>query len=181
MTNPFSTLYKWFTGLIVQENEELLEKIKGKDEEISRLNVVIGKLKIRKDLSFPNSYGQITLNDSYSLLTGICNDVYISDMFFDLTTKDEASKFSEETAVQYRTWIAENHDCDNFSFALNGYWSDGLKSFAFGIAWSNNHAFNVMIDKDKEIWIVEPQSNKWLSSEEAKIDPKYYPIKLIVM
>jgi hypothetical protein len=97
-----------------------------------------------------------------------------------LTTKDEAMKFSEETANQYRNYVAESVDCDNFSFALMGYWSENLKSFAFGIALSQTHAFNIMIDNVGVIWIIEPQTNKWMKLSEVE-DPKYQNIRLIVM
>ena len=180
MKNPIKLFWSWITGFIITENQQLEDTIIQKDEEISKLNIVIEKLKIRKDLDFPKSYGQIKLNEVFSLLSKVSSQVYISDDFLDLTTQTEASKFSEETAVMYRTWVSEQHDCDNFSFALNGYWSDGLKSFAFGIAWSQIHAFNIMVDKDLEIWIVEPQTNKWTLLEEVT-DSKYKDIKLIVM
>lgn len=75
--------------------------------------------------------------------------------------------------------------CDNFSFALMGYWSDGLKSFPFGMAWSQNHAFNFMIDSDKNFWIVEPQTNQWMTLEEAKKASSpdglsYFPIRIMI-
>jgi hypothetical protein len=137
-------------------------------------------------MSFPASYNTISIYDTLTLLQECTPDIYLSDMSFDLTTQEEASKFSEETAVQYRTWVNEKHDCDNFSFASMGYWSDGLKSFAFGIAWSKNHAFNIMVDKDKNVWIIEPQSNKWYTLDYIKENPKigeliYYPMRMIVM
>jgi len=186
MVNPFKTFWDWISCKIIYINQELEEQIVLKDEEISKLNVVIERLKIRKDLSFPSSYNTIDIYKTLSLLGEHCPDVYISDMSFDLTTQEEAAKFSEETAVQYRTWVSEKHDCDNFSFASMGYWSDGLKSFAYGIAWSTNHAYNIMIDKDKNVWIIEPQSNKWYTLDYIKENPKigeliYYPMRMIVM
>jgi len=132
-------------------------------------------------MTFPALIGTIQLPECYAKLKEICDDVHISDNFFNLTSVDEASKFSEATHVQYVQWIAEDHDCDNFSFALMGYWSDGLKSYAFGIAWSASHAFNIMIDQNKVIWIVEPQTNKYYSLEEVKTNQQYWPLKLIVM
>jgi len=128
----------------------------------------------------PAKLGTITLKEVWDLLVPIAVP-YISDEIFSTTSKEEASKFSEETAVQFRTWVAENHDCDNFSFALQGYWSKGLYSFPFGIAWSSSHAFNIFIDNLKQIWIVEPQTNKWLTLEEAKSNKLYYPIRFICL
>ena len=58
--------------------------------------------------------------------------------------------------------------CDNFSFAMQGYWHQGLYSFAFGIMWSGTHAFNFLIDDKKRLWIVEPQNNSFYTVEQAK-------------
>ena len=88
---------------------------------------------------------------------------------------EKAKKFCEATKVSFRKYAGEINDCDNFSFALMGYWSDGLKSSPFGIAWSKTHAFNFMVDDKKRLWIVEPQTNKWFSIDEAKNQPIYWP------
>ena len=160
-----------------------------KDKEISNLNETIISLNNRiegllkdQNLIEPKSYGTINLKDTNDLLikTFKC-PVYLSDSFFNLTTKEEASKFSNETKVQYREWKQDNYDCDQFRFALMGYWSQGLISFAFGIAWSYNHAYNLMIDNDRNIWIVEPQTNKYYTLDEIKNNTKYYPVRMIIM
>lgn len=137
----------------------------------------------------PKSYGKIGISDTRQVLRQVCNsqNIYLSDNNFSLTTMAEAKKFSEETKVSYNKWTAEDHDCDNFSYALQGYWSKGLYSFAYGIAWSKNdsggwvHAFNIMIDNKKQIWIIEPQTNQYITPDEAKLNDMYKNISLIVM
>lgn len=129
----------------------------------------------------PEVLGKITYAEAYTLLKTAypTADIWLSDDYFDLTSMQLAQSFTQETKVQYEKWVNEAHDCDNFSFALSGYWSDSLKSFAFGFAWSEVHAFNIMIDKDKQIWVCEPQTNAWCKIE--KVNENYKNIKLVVM
>lgn len=162
-------------------NRLFADEIEAKDQEISDLKASLERVKTRKQLDFPTPLGNINIVELYTLLKIVGKDVYISDESLNLTNTESASKFSEETAVQYKKWVQEDHDCDNFSFALMGYWSESLKSFAFGIAWSAKHAFNIMVDNNRTIWIIEPQSNKWTKYEDIKANDLYYPIRLILM
>jgi hypothetical protein len=139
--------------------------------------------KTTKKLDFPKSTGKISMREVALKLEndlGMSN-IYLSDENFDLTTVTEAQKFTEETKVAAAKYVSEGHDCDNFSFALMGYWSEGLKSFALGIAWSGDHAFNVFFDDQKNLWIVEPQTNEYLTLDQAKTRQHYWPIELVIM
>ena len=134
-------------------------------------------------MDFPSSYGTMNNTEIYNLLSkelGTSN-VLISDMQLNLTTTNDALRFVQETQVAKHKYIAEGHDCDNFSFELMGYWSDGLKSFAFGIAWSQDHAFNIMIDSTKKVWIVEPQTNQFIDIPTAKSAGHYFPIEIVMI
>lgn len=61
-------------------------------------------------------------------------------------------------------WTKEIYDCDNISLvytstlAYSAYRAGLSKQVAFGIAWSNTHAFNVAIDDENNVWVIEPQS-----------------------
>ena len=142
-------------------------------------------LKNSLNIAEPVSYGTITYSEDYNILRGLSPEVYLSDSFFNLTDMESAKVFTKETKVAYRAWTAQDHDCDNFSFALMGYWSEGLKSFATGIVWSDNHAFNIMIDKNKVIWIIEPQNNTYMTIDEAIAKSKgslhYFPIRMVIL
>lgn len=129
----------------------------------------------------PERLGAISYWDTLSLLEPHCKDIYLSDMTYGLTSKKEAIKYSIETALQYKKWIKEKHDCDEFSFALMGYWNKGLEQFCFGVAWSKSHAFNIMIDNNKQIWIVEPQNNAFMKIEDVMKNKMYYPFRLILI
>jgi hypothetical protein len=131
---------------------------------------------------YPKKLGDIWGDDLYHIFRDNFGDkvsIWQSDSKFDLTSVDQAKLYT--TGNLQPQYTAEGHDCDNFSFALMGYWSAGLESFAFGIAWSSMHAFNIMLDDQKKLWIVEPQTNNFIAVDEAKKDPKYYPLTLILV
>ena len=150
-------------------------------KEIERLKEQISELSFT--LTEPSTYGTISYGDVSSILNNCFPnaEINISDSYFNLTTMEEAKVFTVDTKVCYRKWVAEDHDCDNFSFALMGYWSQGLKSFAFGIAWSAGHAFNFMIDKDKKVWIIEPQTNSYMLLVDAQKNPMYSNVRLVLL
>jgi len=129
----------------------------------------------------PKNYGFIGYNEVNYLLKPLTQNLFISDLYFKTTSKEEAKKFSETTRLIYREWKREKFDCDNFSFALMGYWNESLGNFAFGIAWSKSHAFNIMIDHKKQIWIVEPQTNRFYKLENIKKNKLYWPLRLILI
>ncbi len=113
------------------------------------------------------------LRNQLNLTTDELKALVLSDLAFDLCSKTEAERFTKQTQIASGQYTANAHDCDNFSFGLMGYWSDSLKSFAFGVMWSQNHAFNWLIDDAKQLWIVEPQTNVFLTPEQAALDSRY--------
>ena len=194
---------KWYENFIrgislpywIEELNEKQTQINIKETIIADLKVTVERLLMdiddlnkQKKIEEPKHYGVVKLKEAYGILNELANAVYLSDEQFYTTTIEEAKKFSEGTKLQYKKWIKEDFDCDNFSFAAMGYWSQGLKSFAFGIAWSDNHAFNIGIfleDGERKIYFIEPQTNQYFDLETAKLKSKgglhYYPVRLIVM
>lgn len=61
-------------------------------------------------------------------------------------------------------WIENVYDCDDIALlyssilAYSAYRAGLTKQPAFGIAWSNTHAFNLFIDSDNGVYLYEPQS-----------------------
>jgi len=179
---------KWLLKLLGSEEDYWKEQYeiskKNYDElliECEKLKTTIEELKKQQNLVEPKVYGTITFKELWDLLRPLTSALFLSDETYSLTTKEEAEKFSKETKVQYNKWLKEQFDCDEFSFASMGYWNEGLKQFAYGIAWSKTHAFNIMIDNKKQIWIVEPQNNIYFKLEDIKINKLYYPLRLILI
>ena len=180
----------WFKKEIDKGIEEinieisaLKEQIRDKDVEIVNLEKEIQKLKrlLKGDKEKVNCYGTMTSVDLRSLLRPHSNTVRLSDSIYGLTTSEEAKIYSETTKVAIKEYIKNSYDCDEFSFALMGYWNLDLYQFAFGIAWSKTHAFNIMVDNDKQIWVIEPQSNIFYKIEKVKDKSQYYPMDMILI
>lgn len=55
-----------------------------------------------------------------------------------------------------------------------------MMSFPLGIAWSKTHAFNVFVDHDLNVWVVEPQKATFTPAAEATEDAQYIP-EIILM
>jgi len=129
----------------------------------------------------PEKLGEMHIKDMRHLLESHCKNVHLSDVIYGLTSMTKARAFSKATKLESKKWVKEKHDCDEFSFALMGYWNTGLKQFALGIAWSKIHAFNIMVDHNKKVWIIEPQTNKFIRIETIKTNKLYYPIEVIMI
>lgn len=165
----------------------MFEWLKKRDNDIieelsKRIIELTNTIRQDKKIVCPKVIDTISYNSVMKILSdnGIKN-VELSDNYFDLTSVDEAKKYSEETKVQYEKYVSEEHDCDNFSFALLGYWSESLKSFAFGTARSMTHRYNIMIDDKKELWICEPQTNQWFKYQEIiKTNQLYITISVLM-
>ena len=89
----------------------------------------------------------------------------VSDRDFKTTTKEELMRFLKEDITDKFGYINEYYDCDDFAFHLMGQISNqSWGCLPFGILYikkSNGslHALNCFIDKDRELWIIEPQND----------------------
>ena len=79
----------------------------------------------------------------------------------------------------------EIFDCDDIALlyfsvlSYSAYYKSGLEHQpAMAIAWSNLHAFNLIIDNKNNIWIVEPQNGTIIGKINDKHD-KIYDVKKI--
>ena len=166
------------------ETISLKSAIEIKDNKITELN---GEIDILKKLledgigEEAELFGAIINPNLRKLLIPHSKVVNLSDLNYGLTTVEEAKRFTKSTKVSVKEWKEESYDCDEFSFALMGYWNLGLYQYAFGIAWTKLHAFNIMVDNKKQIWIVEPQTNMFYKIEDKKRDVNYYPMEIIMI
>lgn len=92
--------------------------------------------------------------------------IYLSDMLYKTTSKEEIERFLAEDDTNYYKYVSEFFDCDDFSYRLHGQLSvPGWSDLAFGIFWTGlpnggGHALNIFIDNEDKVWIVEPQNDK---------------------
>ena len=73
-----------------------------------------------------------------------------------------------------------NNNCDDFSFALMGSVSNpDWGALPFGIVWTTTpsglHAVNCFIDKNREVWIIEPQNDNIF-----KCPPDWDPLFIVI-
>ena len=86
--------------------------------------------------------------------------VYISDNVYMLCSKADIDRFLAFDSTNKEVYVSESHDCDDFSYRLMGQLSDSVWSgIAFGIIWTDAHAFNIMVDDQMQVWYIEPQSD----------------------
>ena len=90
--------------------------------------------------------------------------LYIADSKYKTTTKEEFMRFINNDSTDWNQYISEYYDCDDFSFSLMGHISNQeWGSLPFAIVWADvpggAHAINCFIDINREVWIVEPQSD----------------------
>jgi|GEM_PF-5567909 len=88
-----------------------------------------------------------------------------SDAYYKFVDIEHLKNFMEVNPVSKRTYVPEEHDCDDFSYELMGDVSKWDPALAFGIIWGitpsgNSHVWNWCVGLDKKIWFIEPQTDK---------------------
>jgi len=107
---------------------------------------------------------------NYSEITTIINAEFpnatllLSDNDYKTTTKEELIRFLKEDITDDWTYVSEYMDCDDFSYSIMGQLSNPeWGALPFGILWTSTpnggHAVNCFIDNDREVWILEPQTD----------------------
>jgi len=91
-------------------------------------------------------------------------NIYLSDSIYKTTNIDELIRFINSDKTNEYKYVSEYFDCDDFSFHLMGSihnveWG----ALPFGICWlskpGGNHALNIFIDREQEVYFVEPQND----------------------
>jgi len=86
--------------------------------------------------------------------------LYISDRYYWVCPKQTIRDFLAMDDTDKEKYIYESHDCDDFSFRLMGqFHKKPYSALAFGIAWSNVHAYNVVVVTEEGVFLVEPQTD----------------------
>lgn len=111
--------------------------------------------------------------------------IYLADSAYHCPTLGNAQDIVNNTQVDQRHWIAEKHDCDDFSHLLKGAfiedaYTNGLRGLphAFGVVWGNKpaHAMNLVITSNGSrfsLSIIEPQTGSFYRPSDKKLDEIY--------
>jgi len=129
----------------------------------------------------PQSTKKITMGALYTLLRQKAPEgqIFLSDREYKLCHINDITAFLVHSVVDRGKYVADRFDCDDFSFRLMGEFSvPGWAELAFGIVWTNKHAFNCFVNEDKRLQFVEPQNDKVYSHLPEWMGTK---IRLIVM
>ena len=110
---------------------------------------------------------QVASNYIYScILNAFVPDVvhfpiYLSDAWYWLCSDADIETFLGIDRTNKDQYVAEEHDCDDFSYRLMGQLSiPEWSGVAFGIVWTDKHALNCFIDEAGKFWFIEPQTDK---------------------
>jgi hypothetical protein len=94
--------------------------------------------------------------------------IYISDNRYFLCSKNDVDKFLAQDITNKHKYVAEEFDCDDFSYRLMGQFSiRDWSGIALGIVWTDLHALNCLIDDTGKFYFIEPQSDQLQEELEA--------------
>ena len=135
-------------------------------------NKVYGR---QKSISRITSSDIVALFDDSNDPTLKVSDLHLTDRTFKLVDINYLKGFLKENSVSERKYITEQHDCDDFSYILQGDITRWDPDLAFGIIHGKTlegyaHAWNICIGTDKCVWFIEPQTDRvWRPREDYKI------------
>jgi hypothetical protein len=101
--------------------------------------------------------------------------VYNFEAHYDVTDKANIENFLKTDWVNMKIY-SSNYDCDDFALQLFSNFRKHFPNFAFGFCMSGDHAFNLFVDNNKKVWIIEPQNDKILEYP----NPKYKPLMVLI-
>ena len=79
-------------------------------------------------------------------------EIYLPDNFCKVYDKEEVKRFLHLDETDKIPYVREEFDCDDFTAKL-------FEKFA-GLVWTNVHALNWFVDREKTLWFIEPQQDK---------------------
>jgi len=121
-----------------------------------------------KYISPPKGLEKISKEEVFSIVNAEFpkGTKFISDANYKTISKEEMMRFLKEDITDKYLYVSEYYDCDDFSFKLMGEVSNpDWGCLPFGIIWVKEpvdtyHALNCFIDKNREMWIIEPQNDR---------------------
>jgi len=117
---------------------------------------------VEPENTFPQSTEIIELADLHTLLMAAAPGatIHMADKWKYLCNYDDVALFLAQDQTNKAEYVAEEHDCDDFSFRLKGQFSiPGWSGLALGICWTDNHALNCFVDEAEKLMFIEPQND----------------------
>jgi hypothetical protein len=107
--------------------------------------------------------------------------IFVSDNQLTTISEERLKQLLKVNFTKFIQYHAEFFDCDDYTAILNGEMKLICPNIAFGIAWTETHAFNVAILDNKEVVFIEPQTNRIIHSYDYKFSSVYYPVKVVIL
>jgi len=104
--------------------------------------------------------------------------VYAIDEKYSLGNFEDLKAFLKKDFTNLKLYLSEQSDCDDFAIQLWNRFKKINPNFAFGFAISNTHAFNVFIDSNLKIWVIEPQTDEVINYKKVK---SKYKIRMVII
>ncbi len=115
--------------------------------------------------------GEISIDELWALLNQKFPgaQLFISDYTQFLCDIEDINAFLSQDETNRILYTGElGFDCDDFAYRLQGQFSTPeWAKIAIGIIWTDTHALNICIDANRDIWLIEPQSDKVQSNLES--------------
>lgn len=97
-----------------------------------------------------------------------CRRNYISDRHLDLLRKEDVMTFLWIDKTDKKEYAGEKWDRDDFARDLycrakNHFAEKRGLNAAFGLVWTQHHAFNFFVSTNREVLFVEPQTDAFVS------------------
>ena len=86
--------------------------------------------------------------------------IYLSDAKFDLCDIEDIELFLDIDETNHIKYQKRAFDCENYSRLLWGNLGvPGWSSLAIGLMWTDKHALIMCVDANRDLWLLEPQTD----------------------
>jgi len=180
-----SVLYKAQLDSCLEGKKLLIDKVEEKKVELKFLTARVIELeeelgKWMGQSTGPETSGKISMHELSEILKPHTKQLFLSDSEYTLALVESMRDFLRIDPTDRYKYQTIYYDCDDFSYRLMGQASTPeWAAIAFGIAWSKSHAFNIFVSASKQVYIIEPQSDKVIKLEDAT--GAYSNLQLVVM
>lgn len=107
--------------------------------------------------------------------------IRIRDAMYGLPWKPAFNRWLQKDMISERQYHAEHHDCDDFAHAIQckifkiGHTMKTTITVAYceGHTSEGYHAFNLLIDDNNNIFIIEPQIDMVIAADESTYRPDF--------
>ena len=182
-------------NVLLQKYEDLkrkyLEDIAYYESRIKQLTQTLAKAIVPPDIKLQETPEEIYWNEIEEAFRNQCNlvEIELADLTYYTLSKEEFERilkavneaFLNKVKYEWPIW-----DCDNYALFMSAltryvaYKILGLeKQLAICICWSQTHAFNSFIDKNRTVWIWEPQTASVIGKAIDYKDDQTYGIKYV--